>query len=81
MDATLLGQLSPPYTYPNPTRYFIFNFLVISFIFIENKCFSDVIWNLKREKKSSPKGRFELGSIASKWVRHIFYQLHQWSWW
>ncbi len=46
MNATLLGQ-SPPYTYPTP--YFIFNFLIISFIFIENKCFSDVIWNLKRE--------------------------------
>ncbi len=37
MDATLLGQQSPPYTYPNPTRYFIFNFLIISLIFIENK--------------------------------------------
>ncbi len=36
MDASLLGQ-SPPYTYTNPTRYFIFNFLIISFIFIENK--------------------------------------------
>ncbi len=33
MDATLLGQ-SPPYTYPNPTRYFIFNFCIISLIFI-----------------------------------------------
>ncbi len=35
---------SPPYTYPNPTRYFICNFLIVSFIFIKNKCFSDVIW-------------------------------------
>ncbi len=34
MDTTLLGQ-SPPYTYPNPTRYFIFNFLIISIIYIE----------------------------------------------
>ncbi len=50
MDATLLGQ-SPPYTYPNPRRYFIFNFMIISFIFIKNKCLSDVIWDLKREKK------------------------------
>ncbi len=41
----------PPYTYPNPTRYFIFNFLIISFIFIENKCLYDVIRHLKREKK------------------------------
>ncbi len=51
---------------PNPTRYFIFNFLIISFIFIENKCLSDAIWDLKREKKSSAKGEFELGSIVSK---------------
>ncbi len=43
MEATLLGQLSPPYTYPNPTRYFIFNFLIISLIFIENKCLSNKI--------------------------------------
>ncbi len=35
MDATLLG---PPYTYPNPTRYFIFNFFIFYLIFIENKC-------------------------------------------
>ncbi len=55
---------SPPYTYPNPTRYF-FNFLIISFIFIKNKCFSDVIWNLKSEKKKFAKG-FEPMSIASK---------------
>ncbi len=26
---------SPTYTYPNPTWYFIFNFLIISFIFIK----------------------------------------------
>ncbi len=26
-------------------------FLIISFIFIENKCLSDAIWYLKREKK------------------------------
>ncbi len=38
------GNKAHPYTYPNPTRYFIFNFLIISFIFIENKCLSDVIW-------------------------------------
>ncbi len=64
MDTTLLGQ-SPPYTYPNPTRYFIFNFLIISIIYIENKCCSDAIWGLKREEKSLAKGRFELRSIAS----------------
>ncbi len=73
MDATLLGQEIPPYTYPNPTRYFIFNFLIISFTFIENKCLSDAIWDLKREKKSSAKGGLELGSIASKSMRLTTY--------
>ncbi len=68
MDTTLFGTIKPSYTYTNPTRYFILTFLVISFIFIENKCFSDVIWNLKREKKSSAKGRFEPGTIASIWA-------------
>ncbi len=67
MDAILLGQKTS-LRYPNPTRYFIFNLLINSFIFIKNKCFSDVIWNLKREKKSSSKGGFEPGSIASKGV-------------
>ncbi len=33
MDATLLGNKALPHT-----------FLIISFIFIENKCFSDVMW-------------------------------------
>ncbi len=62
MDGTLLGQWSPPYTYPTPTpplpHTFIFNFLIISFIFIENKYFSDVIWNLKRERKKLVKRWF-----------------------
>uniref|UniRef100_A0A671PR30 Arrestin C-terminal-like domain-containing protein n=1 Tax=Sinocyclocheilus anshuiensis TaxID=1608454 RepID=A0A671PR30_9TELE len=49
----------PPYTYPNPTRYFIFNFLIISLIFIENKCLYDVIRDLKREGK---KVRQKVGS-------------------
>ncbi len=42
---------SLPYTYPNPTRYFIFNFLIISLIFIENKCLSDAMRFEKGEKK------------------------------
>ncbi len=65
MDATLLGQ-SPPYTYPNPTQYFIFNFLIMSFIFIKNKCFSDVIWNLKREKKVHQKADSNPGRSFQK---------------
>ncbi len=64
----------PPYwdnkALPTPTLTlpdtFIFNFFIISLIFIENKCLSDAIWDLKREKKSLAKGGFELGSIASK---------------
>ncbi len=42
-------NISTPYTYPNPTQYFIFNFSIIFFIFIENKCLSYVIWALKRD--------------------------------
>ncbi len=71
----------PPYwdnkALPTPTLTlpdtFIFNFFIIFFIFIENKCLSDAIWDLKREKKSSAKGRFELGSIASKSMRLTIY--------
>ena len=47
----LIREKCPPYTYPNPTQYFIFNYLIIFFNFIRNKCFSDVIWSLKRERK------------------------------
>ncbi len=50
MHATLLGQQNSPYTCPNPTLYIICNFLIISFIIIENKCLSDVIWDLIREE-------------------------------
>ncbi len=45
---------------------FIFNFLIISLIFIENKCLSDAIYDLKRPKKNVALGGLELGSIASK---------------
>ncbi len=61
MDATLSGQ-SPPYTYPNPTRCFIFNFLIISFNFIENKCLSRCDMRFEKGEKSE----FELRSIVSK---------------
>ncbi len=57
MDSTLYWDNK---ALPTPTRYIIFYFLVIS-IFIENKCFSDVIWNVKMEKKSLQK-RVEPGS-------------------
>ncbi len=53
---------SPSYTYPKHTRDYILNFLIISFVFIENKWLSDAIKDLKREKKDG----FELGSIALK---------------
>ncbi len=48
---------------PNPTQCFIFNFLIISLISIENKCLYDAIRYLKREKI---KDGIEPGSIASK---------------
>ncbi len=38
------------------TDTFIFNFLIISFILIKKKCYSDVIW--KGRKKSSNPGRW-----------------------
>ncbi len=68
----------PPYwdnkALPTPTRYFIFNFLIISFSFIENKCLSVCVWDLKREnKKNLAKGGFELGSITSKSTRLTIY--------
>ncbi len=59
MDATLLGQKGPTgtYTYPNPNQYFILKMLIISFIFIENKCLSDAIWDLKKGEKKLAKRR------------------------
>ncbi len=49
----------PTLTLTLPILYF--HFLIISLIFIDNKCLSDEIWDLKREIKSSAKGGFELG--------------------
>ncbi len=74
----------PPYwdnkALPTPTLIlpdtFIFNFLIISFIFIENKCLSDALWDLKREKKNSAKGGIELDLVK----KHAPYQLHHWNW-
>ncbi len=39
---------------------------MISFIFIENKCLSDTICDLKREKKSLADGGLELGLTVSQ---------------
>ncbi len=50
----------------NSTRYFIVNLLLISLIFIENKCFSDANWNLKKEGK---KGCQKAGSNGSNRVK------------
>ncbi len=60
-----IGCKNPDRSIPT-TRYFIFNFSIIFFIFIENKYLSDVIWDLKRERKRLAKGRIKLRSIASK---------------
>ncbi len=66
----------PPYwdnkALPNPTQYFMFNFFIISFIFIENECLSDAMIFEKGEK-SLAKSRFELGSIMSKSTRLTIY--------
>ncbi len=48
MDANLIVTLKPPPPHNNPNRYFLFIFLIISLIFIENKCLYDVIRDLKR---------------------------------
>ncbi len=53
------------YTNPNHTQNFIFNFSIISFIFIENKCLSDEIWDLQRKKK-----KFGIRRIQTR-VNHI----------
>ncbi len=71
----------PPYldnkTLPTPTRYLTFIFSITSFIvieinvfiFIENECLTDVIWDLKRVKKLKQrefdKSGLEPGSITS----------------
>ncbi len=81
MDSTLYWDNK---TLPTPTLTLtlpdiLFSiFLIISFIFIENKCFSDVIW--KREKKSLQKSGFEPGLISSKWVQQTFCHLSHWRW-
>ncbi len=74
IDLIQIIKWMPPYwdnkALPTPTLTlpdtFILNFLIISFIFIENKCLSDAICDLKREKKSLAKGGVDLGSIPSK---------------
>ncbi len=61
MDANLIGTLKPPppppTPYNNPNQYFIFIFLIISLIFIENKCLYDVIRDLKRWGGGQKAGR------------------------
>ncbi len=47
------------------TRCFIFNFLINSLIFIENKCLSNAIWDLKR-----------VDSVKTHTPNH----LHHWNW-
>ncbi len=72
MDANLIGTLKPPpppTPYNNPNRYFLFIFLIISLIFIENKCLYDVIRYLKRRrvdrvKKTTPSTPLELMSYS-----------------
>ncbi len=70
----------PPYWYnkalPNPTRYFIFNFLIISFIFIENEM--PFRCDMRFEK-----GEIKLGGLEPRVDRvkkHVSYHLRDWNW-
>ncbi len=49
------------------------NCLIISLIFIENKCFSGGIWNLKREKKNfaNMRIRTQVALYAKVYAAHI----------
>ncbi len=51
------------------TQYFILNFFIISFIFIENKCLSDAMWDLKKEKKGGFQTRVD---CVNKHVPYIY---------
>ncbi len=76
MDATLLRHKPSLH----PTWYFNCNFLIMSLIVIKNKCFSDVIWNLKREeKKLAKKVDSYLGWSRQNYC-HTLYHLHHESW-
>ncbi len=73
----------PPYwddkalpTYHNPTQYFILNFLIISFIFIENKCLSNVIWDWKGRKKF---GKRQILTRVDRIKKYALYHLRHWS--
>ncbi len=73
----------PPYwdnkALPTPTLTlpdtFILNFLIISFIFIENNCLSDAICDLKREKKKFGKSRTRVDPVK----KHALYHLRHWN--
>ncbi len=81
MDATLYWDNkalpTPTLTLPDT---FIFNFLVISFIFIENKCFSGVIWK-GRKKFAKRLIRTRVDRVKMSRLCHRFYHLRHWSWW
>ncbi len=50
--AATVASCEIPELFYNVPDNLSFNILNNFFTFIENKCFFDVIWNLKREKKS-----------------------------
>ncbi len=76
----------PPYwdnkALPTPTLTlpdtFIFYFLIISFISIENKCLSDAMWDLKRNKKKFGKRRAR--TRVDRVKKHAPYHLRHWNW-
>ncbi len=66
MDATILGQYNPPYTYPN--RNSILQ-LLLFFPSILLKINALPMWyEIWKGREKLSKGRFELGSIVSKWL-------------
>ncbi len=52
------------------------NFLIISFIFIENKCFCDVIWNYEKVEKNFARRRIRTRVDRVKMSTTYFYHLH-----
>ncbi len=68
----------PPYKTQTTTTLtintFIFNFCIISLILIENKCLSDVIWDLKKGEKKVSKRRTR--TRVDRVTKHVPYTIY-----
>ncbi len=62
----------PPYWDNNALPH---NFLTLYFIFIENKCFSDVIWNFEKGEKNFAK-RWIWVDRVKMWKTYIYHLHH-----